>query len=255
MTLPRVIVTRPRAQATPWVEQLRAAGLDAVALPLIDIAAVADTAPLQTAWHGLAHSALVMFVSANAVQHFFAARPQDAPWPAGTLAGSTGPGTSAALRDAGLASACVAEPAPGMPFETESLWDVLRQRDWRGRRVLIVRGEGGRDWLSEQLAAAGASVTFLAAYRRVAPRLDAAARLMLADALARPLEHVWHFSSSEAVGHLADLAPGADWSAAHALASHPRIVQAAQRAGFGHVALVGAQVPAVVVAVSRDPGR
>jgi len=252
---PRVIVTRPLAQATPWVEQLRSAGLDAVALPLIDIAAVPDDAPLVAEWHDLAQRALVMFVSANAVLHFFAARPAAAAWPAATLAGSTGPGTSAALRGAGVPPDCIAEPAPGLPFETESLWARLRDRDWRGRRVLVVRGEDGRDWLGAQLNAAGASVSFLAAYRRVAPQLGAAARAALAEALARPHEHVWLFSSSEAVGQLAALAPGADWSTAHALASHPRIVQAAQRAGFGRVALVGAQVQAVVDAVSRNPGR
>jgi uroporphyrinogen-III synthase len=33
----RLIVTRPRAQALPWVKALREYGVDAVALPLIAI--------------------------------------------------------------------------------------------------------------------------------------------------------------------------------------------------------------------------
>jgi uroporphyrinogen-III synthase len=55
------------------------------------------------------------------------------------------------------------------------------------------------------------------------------------------------FSSSEAVGHLQALAPCADWSASRALASHPRIVQAAQALGFGRVDRV-APDPQVVAA-------
>lgn len=255
MTRPRVIVTRPQAQAAPWVDALRAVGVDAVAVPLIDIAPAVDRAPLRQAWRQLEGTALMMFVSANAVQHFFAARPDGVPWPTGVRAGSTGPGTSAALRAAGVPEPCIAEPAPGMPFETESLWAVLSALDWRGRRVLVVRGEDGRDWLADTLRTAGAEVSFLAAYRRAAPRPDAAGRRVLAEAVARPQDHVWLFSSSEAVGHLGALAAGADWSAARALASHPRIAEAARRAGFGAVGLVGPEVRAVADAVSGDPGR
>lgn len=45
----RLIVTRPREQALPWVQALRAAGIDAQALPLIDIAPPADAAPVRAA--------------------------------------------------------------------------------------------------------------------------------------------------------------------------------------------------------------
>ena len=63
----------------------------------------------------------------------------------------------------------------------------------------------------------------------------AVTRKLLAHALAAPDTVRWHFSSSEAIGHLLDLAPGADWSAASALATHPRIAEHARGAGFGLV--------------------
>ena len=251
MDRPRVIVTRPLAQALPWVEALRAAGLDAEALPLIDIEPLADAAPLRAAWQGLGGCALAMFVSPNAVAHFFAARPAAAAWPPATLAGSTGPGTTAALSESGVPPACIVEPLPGAPFDTESLWARLQTRDWQGRRVLVVRGEDGRDWLAGQLRAAGATVEPLAAYRRAAPRPDAAARALLAAAVAAPERHCWVFSSSEAIGHLRALAPGADWSGGHALASHPRIAQTAREAGFGDVQLVDPRPQAVAAAVTN----
>ena len=109
-----VIVTRPAAQAAVWVDALRALGQPAQALPLIEIGPADDTEPLRQAWQALAGCALVMFVSANAVQAFFAGV-RGAVWPAGVRAGATGPGTSAALRAAGLAEAAIVEPAAGAP--------------------------------------------------------------------------------------------------------------------------------------------
>ena len=233
----RVIVTRPAAQATGWVAALRQLGLDAAALPLIGILPPQDSAPVTAAWQSLPKLSLVMFVSANAVDHFFAGRPAGTPWPEALPAGSTGPGTSAALRAAGVLR--VEEPsADAVQFDSEALWARLAGQAWTGRRVLVVRGEEGRDWLAQTLTEHGAQVDFVAAYRRVPPTLDTAGRALLAQAWAAPARHLWLFSSSEAVAHLAALAPGVHWQAARAFASHPRIAEAARRAGFGQVDLV-----------------
>ena len=240
----RLIVTRPAAQAQGWVEGLRALGLDAQALPLIDIAALNDPAPVHAAWRAMAGLSLVVFVSANAVAQFFAARPDDAPWPGGLAAGSTGPGTTAALQSAGVDR--IEAPAADAPqYDSEALWSRLSSWPWAGRRVLVVRGEDGRDWLAEQLRASGAEVAFVAAYRRQRPRLDAPSSALLAAALAAPAQHLWVFSSSEALTHLQALAPDADWSRASAVASHPRIAEAARRAGFGRVDRVAPDLQAL----------
>lgn len=246
----RVIVTRPPAQAAAWVARLQALGVDAVALPLIGIAPPDDPAPVQAAWRMLEGCALVMFVSPNAVQHFFALRPEGAAWPAALQAGSTGPGTSAALRDSGLAAAQVVEPPPDAPsFDSEALWQQLAGRDWRGRRVLVVRGEEGRDWFAGTLCEHGARVDFVAAYRRLPPVADAAGQAVIDAARAAPQAHLWLFSSSEAIGHLQRLAPGADWRAAAAAASHPRIAETARAAGFGRVDEIAPDPAAVAAAI------
>jgi uroporphyrinogen-III synthase len=243
-----LIVTRPPAQAAAWVRQLQALGQTAQALPLIDIAAVTDAAPLRAAWQGLAGKALVMFVSANAVAHFFALAPAAVVWPAGTRAGSTGPGTSAALRAAGVPEACLVEPALDAPnFDSEALWARLAAQDWAGRHALVVRGEDGRDWLAETLRERGAKVDFVAAYRRCRPVLKAAEQALLDSSLADPAACVWLLSSSEAVANLRALAPAADWSRSSAIASHPRIAESARGLGFGRVELA-APTPAAVVA-------
>ena len=244
----RLIVTRPAAQAQSWVQALQAQGLDAVALPLIKIAPVADLHVLTEAWAALAQQALVFFVSANAVEYFFAQRPAGGSWPAATLAAAPGPGTAAALRAQGLPESTIAAPAPDAPnFDSETLWAQLRARDWQGRSVLIVRGEQGRDWLGEQLLAAGAHTACLAAYRRQPPTPDAAGRRLLAAAQHDPAGHLWLFSSSEAIRHLQ-----AQWqvpAGARALASHPRIAAAARSAGFDAVGEILPTLEAVVAAV------
>jgi uroporphyrinogen-III synthase len=227
----RAIVTRPADQAAAWVADLRAAGIDAAALPLIAIEPPADPSPVLAAWRSLERYALVFFVSANAVQHFFALRPAASGWPAGTRAAAPGPGTSAALRAQGLEPL---EPAADAPaFDSEALWQRLRDEPWAGRAVLVVRGEDGRDWLADRFRAAGAAVDHLAAYARRPPQPDAGQRALLNAAQAAPAAHLWLFSSSEAVRHLQALGPVA--AGARALATHPRIAAAARAAGFAQV--------------------
>lgn len=233
----RWLVTRPAAQAAEWVEALRGRGIDAQALPLIGIAPVLDPAPVVAAWQALARCALVVFVSPNAVEQFFALCPPGLDWPRAARAGSPGPGTTRVLRRLGVPAECIVEPAADAPqFDSEALWAQLQKHDWRGREVLVVRGAGGRDWLTDTLREHGARVEHVSAYRRGAPQLDAAQHALLRAALAQPREHGWLFSSSEAIDQLAVLAPAADHAAAHALATHPRIAARAREAGFGAVA-------------------
>lgn len=228
----RVIVTRPAAQAASWVQALGERGIDAVALPLIGIAPPQDPSAVVQAWRELPGRRLVVFVSPNAAEQFFA---QGTPgtWPSGTIAGSIGPGTTQALQRLGVPVAAIVEPAADAPqFDSEALWQRLGQLAWSGASALIVRGDGGRDWLADTLRSHGAQVDVVAAYRRIAPRLEGEAQRTLDDALARPREHLWFFSSSEAIGHLVQARPGAGWADAKAVATHPRIAQRARDCGF-----------------------
>lgn len=255
----RVIVTRPGREAAQWVAELGRAGFEALALPLIDIAPPADAQPLREAWRGLAGYAAAMFVSGNAVHHFFESNRPSAPMGWGdaaikTRAWAPGPGTREALLAAGVPAALVDAPAADAPqFDSEALWQVVGARVRSGDRVLIVRGGdgqgqgAGRDWLAAQLAAAGARAETVVAYQRRSPQPSdaqlALARQAAADGSA------WLFSSSEAIANLQGLLPGQDWSLARAIATHPRIAQAARDAGFGVVCESRPALPAVVAAL------
>ena len=243
----RVLVTRPAQQAADWVRRLRDSGIDAVALALIGIAPPLDAAAVQAAWHALSSQRLVVFVSPNAAEQFMAARPAGVNWPGAAQAASLGPGTTDALHRLGVPAAQIVEPAAdAAQFDSEALWQQLSHADWRGANVLVVRGDGGRDWLADTLRERGATVNLLAAYRRTPPRLGEAEQALLNGALRKPRDHLWFFSSSEAIDNLAALAgPAADWSQARALTTHPRIAARAQRLGFKHVVEARATLSAV----------
>lgn len=236
----RVIVTRPEQEARGWVERLRAAGMDASALPLIAIDAAPDAAALRDAWQRLGTFRAAMFVSGNAVRHFFSHQPAGLPF--AIRAWAPGPGTAEALRQAGVDDALIDGPAhDAAQFDSEALWLRVAQQVRPGDTVLIVRGgdaqgrPAGREWLGEQLAAVGARAHSVVAYVRRCPEWTPAQRSQAIAAAADG--SVWLFSSSEGLEHLHTLLAQQSWHGARALATHPRIAQAARAAGFARVDL------------------
>jgi len=247
---PTLILTRPRQQAGEWLTRLAALGVQARSLPLIEIAAAADASAGRQAWQSLPDTALAMFVSPNAVEQFFALRPPDAVWPSTALAATVGPGSAKALLAAGVPPELIVQPPPASPsLDSEHLWPELSPRSWVGKRVLVLRGDGGREWLAEQLRAAGAHVDLVSVYRRRVPTLDKDEQALLRAALSEPERHVWLFSSSEAITHLAGLAAGLglqlDRERSRCLVTHPRIGEAARTQGLAHVVLTRPDASAV----------
>lgn len=270
----KVIVTRAQPDAARWVDDLRAQGVQAQALPLIAIQPVTDTGALRQAAAGLGRCAAVMFVSAHAAQGFFAAAPAAASifgQAGGPRAWTTGPGTAAALRACGVAPSAIDMPAPdATQFDSEALWSLVQAQLAPGRRLLIVRGndagapaaqlgdppqEGdagaGRDWLARQARACGAEVDFVVSYQRGLPVLDAQA-IALANEAARG-GALWLFNSSQAVTNLLALRPGQGWGQASALCTHERIAASARAAGFGVVQASRPGLVDVVASIESMP--
>jgi uroporphyrinogen-III synthase len=209
-----------------------------------------------------------MFVSSNAVRYFY---PSNMPL-AGELIAygaiknivnldklasiprmwATGPGTREALLAQSIPSDLIDSPASdAAQFDSEALWNIVKHQVKPGDKVLIVRGstsntkhvEGaesvrmnGRPWLADQLTAAGVQVDFVVSYQRSAPIFDVSELALMAQAATD--QSVWLLSSSEAIANLAAhlrLIPELNLSQARAIATHPRIAQAARDAGFGVV--------------------
>ena len=245
-----LVLTRPRQQAGDWLARLATLGVNAVSLPLIEIVPGALHAAAD-AWQQLPGAALAMFVSPNAVAHFFKARTTNG-WPADTLAACVGPGSARALLDAGVPPSLIIQPPPDADsLDSEHLWPLLlAARDWQGKLALILRGDGGRDWLAERLREQGARTVDFSVYQRRCPVFDAAEQALLADIVAEPAgRFIWLFSSAEAIGHLASLIE-ADWPRQRAIATHARIAERARQLGFGNVVLARPDAAAVAVAAT-----
>ncbi len=247
----RVVITRPAGDAQAWVDALQAAGHEALALPLIEVGPATHAQPVRQAWMQWSTFQAVMFVSAQAVRYFFEGQTHPPIWTHGPRCWATGPGTHKALRQAGVPEACIDSPAAdAVQFDSEALWQRVATQVKAGQPVLIVRGNDapfdatqaerstavtgtGRDWLAQQLQAAGASVQFVVAYERRAPVWSAEQKAQAVQAAADGA--VWCFSSSQAIHHLTHAMPTQSWAKVRCVATHPRIAQTARSLGFGEI--------------------
>ena len=162
-----VLVTRPAGQAASLLARLRELGADPVPFPTLEILPPADPDTLARRLADLATYDLAIFVSPTAVQYGLAAV---SAWPPGLRAAGVGQGTAAALRAAGIQTVL----APREGADSEHLLALPELADMAGRRVLVFRGEGGRELLAESLAARGATVDYAECYRRGLPGADPA---------------------------------------------------------------------------------
>lgn len=156
-----VLVTRPAAQCAVLCDEIVRQGGNAIAFPAVEIEPVA----VQTIVDPVDYD-LVVFVSVNAVEH----GARQVTKGARTRIAAIGRATAAALAAAELA----ADIVPEASFTSEALLAHPQLQLTGGARVLIVRGEGGRELLRETFAAQGMSVETREVYRRVRPSADAA---------------------------------------------------------------------------------
>ena len=243
----RVIVTRPEPECSRWVDSMQAEGLSAVALPLIEIASTPFVFDATQSYDAF------VFVSRSAVDGFFKTQSMNVLQAKRCLV--SGLGTRAALIQYGLQADLIDAPdSHSNQFDSEALWAISGKRDWRGKRVLVVRGanylgeQEGRPWLADQLMAAGAAVDFVATYERRLPVLSAASREILQNPQAGD---VWLFSSSQSIEHLKLLVPSRDWKTSRAIATHDRIFISAMGAGFGDVKITRPVLADVMATLKR----
>lgn len=238
-----VVITRPQAQSDSLAQRVAAIGRDAIIFPLLEIHPLADPAQLKSLLNDLASYAMVAFVSPNAINAAFTYLQS---WPSSVIFAVMGEGSRAALAQHGVSSANATIVSPLDPQRTDSqtLLQILDLAALKGKRVLIIRGESGRELLADGLTAAGVQVTQVAAYRRVVPKLDNALRRQLLQLL--EARHDWILTSSEAlrnlmrmVDQLADGAGVAKMQQQRIFVPHARIAESARMLGFGDITLTG----------------
>jgi uroporphyrinogen III methyltransferase/synthase len=162
----RILVTRPREQAAELVELLESLGAEAVEAPSIRIVPPEDYGQLDEACARVDQFDWIVFASANAVEAFIGrllASPRDLRALGGVGLCAVGTATGKRLADHGLKVDLT--PAE---FRADALVQAIaREGSVQGLKVLLPRGDIGRDVVAEELRRQGAEVTEAVAYRTV----------------------------------------------------------------------------------------
>lgn len=159
----RVLVTRPKAQAGAFAQDLWEIGAEPILAPTIAIGPPDDDAPARAAVTRVRDYAWVAFTSRNGVDAFFdllTATGNDARAFGDTKVAAIGSKTAAALTARGIRVDFV----PGA-FVNEAVAEGLIARTAAGDRVLIFGAQEARDVLPEMLRAAGRTADAVAAYK------------------------------------------------------------------------------------------
>ena len=171
----RVLVTRPVGQADHLCNLLDAAGYEAIPLPAMEILAPLDSSRLETVMDELDSYDMAVFISVNAVNMGLELILNQRDWPEHTLIATVGVRSAEALLKYGLS----ADFIPEHRFNSEALLALDDLQDMSGQRVVIFRGNGGREHLYDTLVERAAEVDYAEVYRRACPLVDAKSMLKL----------------------------------------------------------------------------
>ena len=231
----RIVVTRPAGQNEGLAELIRAEGGEPIVFPVLEILDLDDTRALVAAADRLHEYDLAVFISPNAVDKALNVIGARRAWPPGLRAATIGRASERALARYGVADVI----APSGRFDSEALLALPQLADVQGWRVVVFRGDGGRELLGDTLRQRGATVDYIECYRRVRPNADV-----------EPLLKRWGrgeidavtVSSSEGLRNLYDMLGklGQAWlKRTPLLAPHARIVENARALGCERVIETG----------------
>jgi uroporphyrinogen-III synthase len=234
-----VVVTRPSQQAAGLAALISAQGGRPILFPTLEIAAPSDLHAAFARVDRLEDYDLAVFISPNAVRRGLelvaARRGASFAWPIRLRVAAVAQGSARELAARGFQNLIV----PSEGHDSEALLELPELADVANRRVLIVRGEGGRPLLGDTLSQRGAQVDHLACYRRRKPVADAA-----------PLREAWQrgeidavtVTSAEALTNLFEMLGEkavAPLRATPLFVPHARVAAQAERLGIAESVVAG----------------
>lgn len=230
-----IVVTRPAHQSQAFARLIKNAGGRPILFPAIEIHNVENSASLLGLIDRLDEFDLAVFVSPNAVERGMPLVAARRAWPRKLMVAAVGSGGVKALERHGVTRVI----APAGRVDSEALLDLPALALVYCKRIVVFRGAGGRELLSETLKERGALVEYAECYRRVKPDLDAA-----------PLLQAWSgkgidaitVTSSEGLRNFAEMVGPAGRErllGTPLFVPHPRIAEAAHGLGVRKVIVTG----------------
>ena len=170
-------------------------------------------------------------------------------WPKHLTLATVGEGTARVIRAAwGDDVPVLCPPGEAESSGSEALFEILRHGVVPSR-VLIIRGQSGREWLSENLIQLGADVEKVCAYVRVPLELSPEQQDQLTMSMCGegPIVYITSTDAVATLLHAVRPTPGArEWIVSgRAITIHPRCADRLREAGFKHVEISAAADEAV----------
>ncbi len=163
-----ILVTRPVHQAETLCELIEQQGWNAIRFPTLAIIAINNTKKIQQQIEAIKQWHWLIFISPNAVNFALNANSGRIDLFEHSSIAAVGKATKSALLAAGLS----VDLLPENQFNSEGLLATEQMNQVNKKNCLIIRGQGGRETLADELRARGAKVDYLEVYSRETPTPD-----------------------------------------------------------------------------------
>ena len=164
-----ILITRPTHQAQNLIAQIQNSGGVAVHFPTLEITPTENIKKNELIIKKLNQYDFVIFISPNSAFLIAKFIHRICPfWPENSKILATGPGTALALTQCNLPC----HDYPKKDFSGNGLLNLAMLKNITQKKILIIKGEGGRSYLARGLKARGAKVDSLSVYKRQLPKID-----------------------------------------------------------------------------------
>lgn len=162
-----IVITRPKHQAASLRLTLEAAGANIILFPLLEIITSDNIVLAQKQLTRINEHDLVIFTSANAVD--YALKWLDKSRLKTLKVAAIGKRTAKLLEEQGI----TVDYFPHQGFNSEAFLAMPEIQSYgANKKVAIIRGQNGRDYLKSGLEKQGAEVTYIDVYQRISPQSD-----------------------------------------------------------------------------------
>lgn len=164
----KILITRPAHQAHELAIKIKHSNGIAICFPSLEIVAT-PIKPLALVLKKLPIYDFVLFISPNSVfKAAYTLHKLWPDWPSDVKTVATGPGTVFALKQHKLPT----DYYPEKDFNGTGLLALPVLQDLKQKKILILKGQGGRFYLAKALKSRGADISRLNVYKRQLPDLD-----------------------------------------------------------------------------------
>ncbi len=241
-----VLVTRPAHQAQPLCAMIKAEGGQAIAFPVLEIQDLSDNSAVARLLERLDEFDVAIFISANAVMKAMDMILPQRDWPSHLQIAVVGARTAEALQEYGV----TVDICPEEKFNSEALLALPEMCAIKNKKVVIFRGQGGRELLADTLRQRGADIEYAEVYRRGKPAdTPGHTSLNLEELLVAGKVNIIVVTSNEGLRNLWELAGAAGQEV---LTHMPLAVMSARIAAVAQES--GVKGPVLVAPEANDEG-